>query len=56
MVRVVLLAVLLAASMFFRLHSMTLLELWIARLALLGGIVVGTVWLARNPPPTQSGL
>jgi hypothetical protein len=53
---VVLLAVLLAASLFFRFSGMTSLELWLARLALLGGIVVGTVWLARNPPPTQSGL
>jgi hypothetical protein len=55
-IRVVLLAVLLAASLFFRFSGMTLLELWLARLALLGGIVVGTTWLARNPPPTQSGL
>jgi hypothetical protein len=54
-IRVVLLAVLLAASLFFRFNGMTLLELWLARLALLGGIVVGTAWLARNPPPTQSG-
>lgn len=56
LIRVVLLAVLLAASLFFRFSGMTSLELWLARLALLGGIVVGTVWLARNPPPTQSGL
>jgi hypothetical protein len=55
-IRVVLLAVLLAASLFFRFSGMTLLELWLARLALLGGIVVGTTWLARNPPPTRSGL
>jgi hypothetical protein len=56
LIRVVLLAMLLAASLFFRFSGMTSLELWLARLALLGGIVVGTAWLARNPPPRQSGL
>jgi hypothetical protein len=50
-IRVLVLGVLLASTLFIHVPDMSLFEVWLIRAALLAGIVIGVAWLVRSREP-----